>query len=47
MRIHGLPVAVDCTEQVQAMLGNPNESFIDVPGGRFWFSGFAQPSVYE
>jgi hypothetical protein len=46
IEIHGLPVAVNCPEQVQPTPRNPNESFIDVPGRRFWFQIAAQPPVY-
>jgi hypothetical protein len=37
IEIHGLPMAVDCREQVQPTPGNPNEGFIEVLSGRFWF----------
>jgi hypothetical protein len=38
--------AVNCPEQVQPTPGDPNESFIDVPGGRFRFQVSTQPPVY-
>src|SRR5215467_939668 len=46
IEIDGLPMAVNCPEQVQPTPGNANESFIHVPGGRFRFQVSAQPPVY-
>src|SRR5262249_38399351 len=46
IEIDGLPMAVNCPEQVQPMPGNANESFIHMPGGRFRFEVSAQPPVY-
>src|SRR5215471_337048 len=43
---HGLSVAIDCPEQVQPTPGDPNEGFIHVPSGRFWFQVSAQSPVY-
>jgi hypothetical protein len=47
IEIHRLPAPVNCPEQVQPTPGNPNESFIDVPGERFWFQISSQPPVYS